>query len=72
MTDELLLGVASLVSTHKVKICQTAAEKSEKSPFGGAFNFKGSDLTDDPLRSAALLTIALTLEPSEVFEDAYS
>jgi hypothetical protein len=72
MSDELLLGVSSLVANNKVKLCQAAAEKSDKSPFGGALNFKAADLTDDPLRSAALLAIALVLEPSEVFEDAYS
>lgn len=70
MSDDLLFGAASHVAANKVKLCQAAAEKSEKSPLGGALNFKAADVTDDPLRASVLLVIALALEPADAFEYA--
>jgi hypothetical protein len=37
-------------------------EKAQSAPFRGAFHFRGGDATEDPLRRAAVLTIALALE----------
>jgi hypothetical protein len=38
-------------------------EKARKSPFGSALDFRASENADDPLRAAAVLAIALALDP---------
>jgi hypothetical protein len=37
-------------------------QKARTSPFGAALDFRANENTDDPLRCAALLTIALALD----------
>jgi hypothetical protein len=61
--EALLIGAASHIAAGAVKICEPAHEKAKTSPFGGALDFRGGDLGDDPLRRAALWAIALGLDP---------
>ena len=60
--EELLLSAGSHSMAGKVKICQEAYEKSKTAPFSAALDFRASEGADDPLRQAALLTIALALD----------
>jgi hypothetical protein len=60
--EELLLSSASHIAAGAVKICVPAMLKARSSPFGGALDFRASENADDPLRCAALLTIALALD----------
>jgi hypothetical protein len=60
--EELLLSASNHVSAGKVKLCQDALEKSRTSTFGAALDLRAAENADDPLRAAALLTIALSLD----------
>jgi hypothetical protein len=61
--QEVALAVAGYVSGEiMVKMVSSIAEKSQHLPFRGAFDFRGGGLTDNPLRRAAVLAIALGLE----------
>jgi hypothetical protein len=60
--EALLLSVSNHVSAGSVKICDPAVEKAKTSTFGGALDFRAGENTDDPLRAAAILTIALSLD----------
>ena len=59
--DELSVPAASHIAAGSVKICTPAQEKAKSSPFGAALDFRASEKADDPLRQAAVLTIALSL-----------
>jgi hypothetical protein len=58
----LAVAVACYVAAGQVKMTPTADEKARTTPFRGALDFRGGDTTDDPLRRAAVLAIALALE----------
>jgi hypothetical protein len=60
--EELLLSASNHVSAGKVKLRQDAPEKSRTSTFGAALDLRAAENADDPLRAAALLTIALSLD----------
>jgi hypothetical protein len=60
--EELLLSVSNHVSSGQVKICDPAVEKAKTSTFGGALDFRAGENTEDPLRAAAILTVALGLD----------
>src|ERR1700730_2611875 len=60
--EELLLSASNHVSAGSVKLCQDALEKSRTSTFGAALDLRAAENADDPLRAAALLTIALSLD----------
>jgi hypothetical protein len=60
--EGLLVSVAQHIASGSVKICAPAMDKARTSPFGSALDFRASENADDPLRSAALLTIALALD----------
>jgi hypothetical protein len=49
-------------SGSKIKLCEAALEKLRSQPFGAALDFRASEGADDPLRAAALPTIALALD----------
>lgn len=59
--EDLLVPAASHIAAGSVKICTLAQEKAKSSPFGAALDFRASEKADDPLRQAAVLTIALAL-----------
>lgn len=61
--EGLLLPAAAHIASGNVKICTPAQEKAATSPFGAALDFRASEKADDPLRQAALLAIALSLDP---------
>jgi hypothetical protein len=58
----LLLSAAHHVSRGAVKICLPAGIKAKTSPFGGALDFRAAENVDDPLRAAAVLSIAMGLD----------
>jgi hypothetical protein len=60
--EDLLLSAASFTASGEVKLCEPALAKTKTSPFGGALDFRAGADIDDPLRSAAILTIALGLD----------
>jgi hypothetical protein len=60
--EELLLSVSNHVSAGSVKICDPALEKAKTTTFGGALAFRAGENTGDPLRAAAILTVALSLD----------
>jgi hypothetical protein len=60
--EELLLSAANHVSAGSVKLCEPAQLKAATSTFGGALDFRAGEGTDDPLRAATILTIALALD----------
>jgi hypothetical protein len=49
-------------NTAIVKICAPVMDKAGTSPFRSALDFRAAEGADDPLRAAALLTIALALD----------
>jgi hypothetical protein len=57
--ETLYSGVPLWTQRGLVKISVPAAEKAKSSPFGGALDFRGGDSGDDPLRRAALWSLAL-------------
>ncbi|CAN2533038.1 hypothetical+protein [Methylocapsa aurea] len=61
--DDLLLPAAAHIAQGNVKICTLAQAKAATSPFGAALDFRAAESAADPLRQAALLAIALTLDP---------
>lgn len=61
-TEEVALAVAGYVAAGLVKMTATVGDKAQTMPFRGAFDFRGGDVTDDPLRRAGILAIALALE----------
>jgi hypothetical protein len=63
--EDLLLSAANHASAGNVKLCDPAQQKAEKSPFGGALDFRASEGADDPLRAAAILSIALALDDQQ-------
>ena len=62
LPEERLLSVAAHVAAGSVKICAPAHEKARNSPFAGALDFRAGENTDDPLRAAAILLVALALD----------
>jgi hypothetical protein len=60
--EELLLSVGAHSGAGKPKLCEAALEKSRTQPFGAALDFRAAEGAEDPLRAAALLTIALALD----------
>jgi hypothetical protein len=60
--EELLLSAASFTAAGEVKLCEPALLKTKTSPLGGALDFRAGADVDDPLRAAAILTIALGLD----------
>jgi hypothetical protein len=64
VADPLRLGLAaaSHVARGSVKIAIPAHEHAQISPLGGAFDIRGGESTDDPLRAALLAGIALSLD----------
>jgi hypothetical protein len=61
--EELLLSAANHAAAGNVKICAPAMDKARTAPFSsGALDFRAAEGADDPLRAAALLTIALALD----------
>jgi hypothetical protein len=60
--EDRLLSVAAHVASGRVRICAPAIEKARSLPFAGALDFKAGENTDDPLRGAAILSIALGLD----------
>jgi hypothetical protein len=54
-------AAAHIVAGH-VKIAVPAGERARTSPLAAAFDFRGGDTTDDPLRQALLIAIALAFE----------
>jgi hypothetical protein len=60
--EELLLSASNHSSAGSVKLCVPAFEKSRMAPFTGALDFRAAENADDPLRQAALLAIALSLD----------
>jgi hypothetical protein len=60
--EELLLSAASFTVAGEVKLCEPALLIMKTSPFGGALDFRAGSDVEDPLRSAATLTIALGLD----------
>jgi hypothetical protein len=67
---ELALAVAGYVAAGQVKVTAAADERARTAPFRGAFDFRGGDMTDDPLRRAAVLAIALALEDARTVRRA--
>jgi hypothetical protein len=63
---ELAVAVACYVAAGQVKMTPAADEKARTTPFRGALDFRGGDTTDDPLRRAAVLAIALALEDARI------
>jgi hypothetical protein len=59
---EVALAVAGYVAAGLVKMSAAVGAKAQMLPFRGAFDFRGGDVTDDPLLRAAVLAIALGLE----------
>jgi len=62
--EELLLSAANHAAAGNVKICAPAMDKAQTTPFRSALDFRAAEGADDPLRAAALLTIALALDQS--------
>jgi hypothetical protein len=62
--EELLLSAANHAAAGNVKICAPAMDKAQTTPFRSALDFRAAEGADDPLRAAALLTIALALDHS--------
>ena len=62
LPETLLLSAAHHVSRGAVKICLPAGIKAKTSPFGGALDFRAAENVDDPLRAAAVLSIAMGLD----------
>jgi hypothetical protein len=60
--EELLLSAGAHSGAGKLKLCEAALDKSRTQPFGAALDFRAAEGADDPLRAAALLTIALALD----------
>jgi hypothetical protein len=60
--EVLLLSVSNHVSGGSVKLCEPAHLKAATSTFGGALDFRAGERTEDPLRAAAILTVALALD----------
>jgi hypothetical protein len=60
--EDLLLNAASFVSAGSVKLCHPAHERTRTTPFGSALSFHAGADVDDPLRSAAILAITLSLD----------
>jgi hypothetical protein len=60
--EDLLLSAASFTASGEVKLCEPALLKTKTSPLGGALDFRAGADADDPLRGAAILTIALGLD----------
>ena len=60
--EDLLLNAASFVSAGSVKLCHPAHERTRTTPFGSALSFHAGADFDDPLRSAAILAITLSLD----------
>jgi hypothetical protein len=59
---ELGLVVAGHAMTGEVKLSEVCVAKSRHEPFRGALSLRSGDLTDDPLRLAALLAVCVALE----------
>jgi hypothetical protein len=55
------LSVAAHVGAGKVKVAALVDDKAKSAPFRGALDFRAGDATDEPLRAAAVLTVALAL-----------
>jgi len=69
---DLMLTAASHIGAGRVKTSGVAHEKAQTSPFGAALDFRaGETVTDDPLRTAALLAIALTLDPRRKYAERH-
>jgi hypothetical protein len=62
LPEERLLSVAAHVAAGSVEICAPAAEKARTSPLAGALDFRAGENTDDPLRAAIILLVALGLD----------
>ena len=60
--EELLLSAANHAAAGNVKICASAMDKAQTTPFRSALDFRAAENADDPLRCATLLTIALALD----------
>jgi hypothetical protein len=60
--EKLLLSSAAFTAAGEVKLCELGLLKTKTSPFGGALDFRAGADVDDPLRSAAILTISLGLD----------
>jgi hypothetical protein len=60
--ENLLLSAGAHATAGRIKICEDAFEKSKTATFGSALDFRTGENADDPLRAAALLTIALALD----------
>jgi hypothetical protein len=50
------------VAAGLVKMTEVVAEKAKAIPFRASLDFRSGDVSDDPLRHAAVLAIALGLE----------
>jgi hypothetical protein len=64
--EELLLSASTHSAAGQVKLCTNAFEKSRQLPFQGSLDFHAGGDADDPLRAAALLIIALSLDVPQV------
>jgi terminase large subunit-like protein len=62
LPEERLLSVASHVSAGRVRACGPALERARNSPFAASLDFGLGENTDDPLRAALVLVIALGLD----------
>jgi hypothetical protein len=58
----LALTAAAHIAFGHVKIAVPADERARTSPLAAAFDFRGGDTADDPLRQALLIGIALAFE----------
>ena len=60
---ELTVSASLFVMAGDVKLFHVAEERAKTIPFAGALDFRaGTEVGDDPLRHAALLAIALSME----------
>ncbi len=66
LPEERLLSAAYHIAAGSVKLCMPAVERARAATIVGALDFRAAENVDDPLRCAALLSIALTLDPQHV------
>jgi predicted phage terminase large subunit-like protein len=60
--EDLILTAAAAISSGKFRLAGPAVRKTEIFPLAPALEFRGEERTDDALRSAVVLAIALSLD----------
>ena len=59
---KLLFSAAYHVGANRVKLCEPALERTRTSTLGGALDFRAGESSEDALRCAIIMVIALTLD----------